>query len=291
MRRAAHATAGLLAALLLAAPLPTPAVVIAGGDGSGNADAPPDDPGWSNVGQIYLGRGWVLSAGHAARLTGFFSSDAPPLRVGLAGQGYPAVRGSGVTLKNPDGSPADLVLLRIEGRPALDALSIARASPALGAPVVLIGRGRQREADLSTWSAEFAPVPRERARRAGFRLSPSRFAKRWGENRVAATSLDVPVPGGHGRTRSFATRFEPNAGPSEAQATEGDSGGAVFSRDARDGWVLSGVMLAVSGVEGQPADAVVFGSGTLVADLSLYRDQILNHTGAPDEGLSAPRTD
>ena len=46
------------------------AVIIVTGDGTGNTTAPSDDPGFDNVGSVnglsgvYLGNGWVLTAGH-----------------------------------------------------------------------------------------------------------------------------------------------------------------------------------------------------------------------------------
>jgi hypothetical protein len=46
------------------------AVLISSDDGTGNTTAPASDPGWSNVGDrgglsaVYVGNGWVLSAGH-----------------------------------------------------------------------------------------------------------------------------------------------------------------------------------------------------------------------------------
>jgi hypothetical protein len=48
-------------------------------------------------------------------------------------------------------------------------------------------------------------------------------------------------------------------------------------------WVLSGLMLAVSGtLSGQPANTALYGNITLMADLYAYRTQILNTVGVAD---------
>ena len=49
---------------------PAAAVIIDSGDGTGNTGAPPDDPGWDNVGTrggmtvVYVDNGWVVTAAH-----------------------------------------------------------------------------------------------------------------------------------------------------------------------------------------------------------------------------------
>ena len=59
----------LLAVLAFCSPFgDAQAVIIEAGDGTGNVTAPPDDPGWANLGNrggttgVYLGRRWVLTA-------------------------------------------------------------------------------------------------------------------------------------------------------------------------------------------------------------------------------------
>ena len=47
------------------------AVIIRNDDGTGNTKAPPDDPGWANVGllgdysAVYVANGWVLTTAQA----------------------------------------------------------------------------------------------------------------------------------------------------------------------------------------------------------------------------------
>jgi hypothetical protein len=105
----------LLLTLLLATGIPAgeaAAVLLSAGDGTGNTTAPPDNPGFANVGLrgdltcIYLGNRWVLTANHA----GFGD-------VVLGGVLYTAVIGSKVRLKNPDDSNADLQMFKLVEQP------------------------------------------------------------------------------------------------------------------------------------------------------------------------------
>jgi len=75
------------------------AVIIETGDGTGNVTAPPDDPGWANLGTrngttvVYIGRRWVLTANHVG------VGD-----VVFEGQTYSPVPGSKIQFENPDTS-------------------------------------------------------------------------------------------------------------------------------------------------------------------------------------------
>ncbi len=109
---------------------------------------------------------------------------------------------------------------------------------------------------------------------------------RWGENVVSSTNPFVVQDGSY-RTLSFSTTFD-IGNPTfnnetytaqtpltyEAQASNGDSGGAVFSNVGGQ-WILSGIMTDLGGNENNPpAGAELFGDMTFIADLSLYHDQI-----------------
>ncbi len=251
----------LLTALTLALGAAEPAwsVIIASGNGSGNASAPAQDPGWGNVAThasglsaVYLGNGWVLTANHV----GFGD-------VVLAGARYAAVPGSQHRLVNPDGSTADLLLYRIDAFPPLPSIPIAALPPELGRAMTLIGAGRNRGAATSWMHIR------------GF-LWGSGSSMRWGTAPVSEVDFDLALDGNV--TRSFLTTF---GGGSDypAQAAPGDSGGAVFSK-AGDTWQLAGVMVAIDGYQGQPAGTALYGNRTYAADLSIYRGQI--------EALTAP---
>ena len=235
---------------------PAQALVIAAEDQSATTRPPLSDPGWGRVGQrgdtgaIYLGKGWVLTANHVGVGT-----------LVLDGKSYSPVPGSMVQLENADGgSKADLILFRIERAPDLPLLPLRRETPPPDFPVLLIGYGQGR-------GRPFRWPPRVQ----GF-VWDGEGKKRWGTNRVYGKPHDVTRDST--TTRSFSTRFAPAGTPHEAQAALGDSGGAAFVRDRR-GWRLVGVLFAVGEFEGQQPGMALYGNVTNIADLSYYREQIL----------------
>ncbi len=108
----------------------------------------------------------------------------------------------------------------------------------------------------------------------GYRIDPVR-AMAWGTNSVSEILPD-PLPTGDSyRTHCFATTFE--RFPMQAQATDGDSGGAIFAfNEESHRWELKGCILAVS----QKSLYVAFGSMTYLADLCTYREQLAGLAGA-----------
>jgi hypothetical protein len=225
---------------------------------------PPDDPGWVNVGQptggltvIYLGNSWVLTANHVGAGS-----------VILAGQTYEEVAGSEHRLLNPDSTPADLLLFRIQGNPPLPPIQISPVSPAVNTAVTMIGNGVNRGSATSWMGIE------------GF-LWGNGSAMRWGTNLVSENGIDLSLDGSV--TRSFSTDFSGGTAY-EAQAAVGDSGGAVFFEYYGE-WVLGGVMIAISDYYGQPEGTALLGNLTYAADLSHYRDQISQIVAGPSCGL------
>lgn len=247
----------LCLALLVAAP-GARAVIVASGDGTHNTTAPPDDPGWANLGRrgslgaIYLGNGWVLTAAHVGAGTVTFDGVA-----------YEPIPGSVTTFETAPGEPADLIAFRLAGAPALPALEIAATPPLIGDEVVMAGWGRNRGA-ATTWNG------------IGGWLWGTGNAKRWGTNQIDATGLDVTV--GSRTTRSLETSFSdwppPAVTTDEAQAAVGDSGGALYWSDGGS-WRLAGVIYSVGAFAGQPASTALFGNTTFSVDLSHYRAAIL----------------
>lgn len=257
-------TAVLLAALLGAAP--AGALAIVSGFGASHSSPPAELAGvWDQLGSvgistaIHLGDGWVLTAGHVG-----------PGPVTLGGTSHAAVAGSVVQITNGDGSDADLVLFQIENPPPAGLLSVAPVSPALGDTLFMVGAGLGRTPAPGFWDSGWSPVLPGTEVFTGWELSaPAEL--RWGTNLVDAAG--IPVSYGSWTTQMLVAGFDAAGLGSEAMAARGDSGGAVFA--IVNGQVtLVGVMLAIAGFPGQPADTAVFGNATYMADLSAYRDQI-----------------
>jgi hypothetical protein len=248
---------------------PAFAVVIDTGDGTGNTSAPPDDPGWANVGAIgnltgvYLGDSWVLTANHVG--------DSAIVLQGIT---YQPLTGSRVRLETSPGSKADLIVYRIQGRPPLPSLVLSDTTPGLGDEVTMIGNGWNRDASLTYWDVDWLEVsPPPPAVFTGYKRTNGRTL-RWGRNILTATDLDIVIGGS--TTRSFEVIFDLSGGVTdEAQAMSGDSGGAVFIKRGAQ-WQLAGILFAIGIFENQPNGTAVFGQTSNSADVAFYRDEILS---------------
>jgi hypothetical protein len=258
------------------------AVVILSGDGQGNTTEPAANPYWANVAQIssastvYLGNRWMITANHVS---------GGPVRF-TDGTTIQMVPGSEVRLTNPAGSGAtgnaDLRMFRIADDPGLPTLNIASTAPGGNTRVMMIGAGFDRnrnEIGFSIQSTIFGDIWRPAAMPLvpthGFSLK-STAHMRWGYNTVDSSQLAVT-----NSTVTFRTTFDA-AGPYEAQAVSGDSGGGVFERVGNN-WILAGIMDTSQLISGQPTITVAFGNQSLSANLSTYRDQILSIMNRPDE--------
>ncbi len=277
------------------------AVIVAGNyantsDANVNTSPPTDDPGFYSVGSvgtasaIYLGtdgqgNGWVLSADHVTlgNTTFNFPDRTNPNQIDSAT--YNIVPNSGILLTNPSGPGAgqtsDLILYKIDpasspyGLPNLPRLDISTSAPSLGATVTGIGRGVDRGSSITYWDSNWATTTQQNASYAGYALG-STHTMRWGDNNVAAVNVDVNV----GSTQnpvyvsSFWTQFDRNGTANEFSATTGDSGGGVFEKVGGQ-WYLSGMIDAVTlAASNQPGTDAVFGTSTVIADLSVYGSQI-----------------
>jgi hypothetical protein len=268
--------------------------------GNGNTDAAsllaaggPGDPtqgGFVNVGLspthgagvTYLGNGWIITANHV-------SVGATSNTVVLGGNTYTIDDPTtGVALHNPDNSTADLKLYHLSTTPNLPSLVALIDSAAPSGRVIMVGNGLNIgtqhywhvDTSLPTWqwteqSPPANPGPNDVS---GFDITGGHII-RWGENEVASTGL--LINDGYGITTTFTTQFDDlkytGVAPlaSEAQATNGDSGGAVFALVGGQ-WQLSGIMLATNNPDNnQPANTALLGDVTYIADLSAYRSEIL----------------
>jgi hypothetical protein len=278
------------------APTADPAVLVA--NGNPNTDAAsllaaggPGDlslPGFANVSRsgdngtvIYLGAGWALTANHVSLTS----------TINFGGTWYPVDMSSVHQLKNADNSLTDLKMFRVQGEPDLpEILSSYIATTPTSGHVFMIGNGMTRGVEKFwnvsrttnpwTWTEISEPANPTSSQFGGVTIASPRTI-RWGEN----TAFENGVYNVGLSVTGFLTQFDKlkftaqTPLPNEAQASAGDSGGAVFSF-VNGKWVLSGLMLAVSGsMSGQPADTALYGNITLMADLYAYRTQILNIVG------------
>ena len=246
---------------VLSAAYPAAALVVLAEDAE--VTLPPADfPYWEHVGRsgivtaLYLGRGWVLTAGHAGAG-----------RVELRGQSLAPESGTVERLRTGE-AEADLVMFRLRGDPGLPSLPIAREAAAVGTPVLLLGCGGGARGAATSWEGI-----------QGFLVRTGEGACRWGGNRVSGA--ERPVRLRQFVTASFYTDLSLTRGGvrREAQGATGDSGGGVFSRSGSGGrWELAGLMISVSHYPRQPPGLVLDGNQTHVADLARYRQQILATT-------------
>jgi hypothetical protein len=175
--------------------------------------------GWDYVGTVnggsgvYLGNGWVLTAGHVG---------AAPFV--LNGTSYAVVSGSAQGVLNPGGTAADLALFRLTLWPNLPSLPIATAKPtafsenSAGSSVVMIGYGGGQ-------------------------------GETWGLNTV--TQVDVPVQANGFTSTDFEVDFGTTTVGQGANTSSirndfrlvvGDSGGGDFIYDsAAARWTLAGI--------------------------------------------------
>ncbi len=267
------------------------AVVIAGGDGSGNTSTPSgagNDPGFANIGTflgascVYLGNGWVLTAAH---IDYNYGTGTPilPSSVQFGGSSYATASGSLHQLTNNGtaGMTAltDLVLFQLTSDPSLPSLSISSSSPTVGQSITMIGNGLNRASGTTYWNADWSQSSHSYGTYSGFQTTDSNTV-RWGTNTVGQTGQNVNA--GEGSVYAFnSSQFSSLGGANEAQAVTGDSGGGVFVKNGSS-WQLAGIMNVIYTYNGQPSDTAVYGDETGMADLSFYSGQINTITGVPE---------
>lgn len=284
-------TAGAALALAIAAS-PAGAVVIDSGsmsDFSPIRTAPTGDEGWSRVGKVgagagsgvYLGNGWVLTAAHVG--AGAFTLD---------GVTYQAKTGSSQRLTNPDNSITDLIVYELQTRPTLGLINLASSRPGAGSLVTMIGYGITQTPGLVFWDAAWNKVSSSSSwTYYGYEVGGD-YTKQWGQNYILAGpsggNSNYLVSGGYGTVSAMLTQFYDYTGVTAgAQAVPGDSGGGVFFNNGGT-WELAGIMHAVFTYSGQNVwTQAAYGDQTSIADLTVYRDQIVAITAVPEPSAVA----
>jgi hypothetical protein len=279
------------AMVLLALALPSHAVIISGGDGTGNTTGS-GVTGWDYVGGIYKPNSQINASGtYLGNYNGSYYIITA-YHVALSGLGsfilgdytYSFVTGTGVQIKDDatDTKPADLYVIQITGSEvalaALDSmanLNLAESTPSTGTNVTMIGYGRDRSTTAGTAyvksSQWYNTAPAQPYDTVNYYNWLSTNSKRWGTNQVSSFAN---AENGYGTTALVSTTFSSSAGNNEAQAAEGDSGGGVFYSSGSD-TVLSGIMVYVGRYNGQPTESAAYGNATYYADISKYRENIL----------------
>lgn len=126
----------------------------------------------------------------------------------------------------------------------------------VGKELVVFGRGRRRGAAVSVPGASVGDL-------RGWYWGSSDGKLRWGQNVVTAVVGAEGTP-----TQMLYATFDRDGGENEAHLATGDSGGAVFLREAGQ-WKLAGINLAVdgyfstNGVTGSWFNAAIFDTGGL----------------------------
>ena len=249
--------------------------------------------GWDYVGRIsaangapssvtYLGNFWFITAYHIQHFDN-------PTGVVLNATSYSIDNSSWTRITNSTGTNADLVLFKVTNPVAgLSPVTVADSTPTANTSLTMIGNGRNRATNLTTWWVDTTP--------SNWVWNTSFFAgadatvdgytyaagttQRWGENTVygAGTGLND----GFGLTDVFYTDFDLGFG--DAQGATYDSGGGVFTGTA-GAFELAGIMLTTSGWNSQPANTAIDGNITYIADLSAYSDQIYKTIPEPSTAV------
>lgn len=218
---------------------------------------------------IYLGNGYVLTSAHVGCYP-FVTQN---------GEIYKPDYKTWRILEQANGASADLAVFRIKIKNLdsqlanLAPIPLASAHPQKDDLVVIIGNGLVQNAKpvgVRSGNKLLAVL--------GYRIEGKRAAI-GGLNTIGEV-ISKPVQTNQFQTDCFTTKFDRDG--FEAQAADGDSGGASFvynSRLAR--WELAGCIIAVSQSDG----FIPFGSRTYLANLSRYAGQLPNAPGELDSVL------
>ena len=251
----------------LALPLTAGAVIVfSTGDPAHNTTAPTGtlaNSGWQFQGQWggYLGTPvapkYFLSAAHIG---------------GSVGQTFLFGGASYTTTAVFANTNSDLLLWRICGT-FTNYASIYSLPNEVGRPVVVVGRGTQRDGEVLVSNGTSNVLK-------GWFWGGPDGVQRWGTNVVSSIETD-PMVG-----ELLKCNFDATGGTDEAQLSVGDSGGGVFIKDGSV-WKLAGINYAVDG----PYNTSTNGDGFFAALFDqggLYEGGTSNWTLIPDTPQGEP---
>ncbi len=212
---------------------------------------------------VYLGDGYVLTSAHVGCYP-FVAQDGTIYRPDYK---------TWQILEQSGGIKADLAIFRIKiedpdsSLAMLSSIPLASRQPQKDDMVVLIGSGLVQDAN---------PVAMKSSEKIlavlGYRIEGRRGAI--GGLNTVSEIMSKPIPTKAFQTNCYVTSFDRDG--FEAQAVDGDSGGASFIYNrGRDRWELAGCIIAVSQADG----FVPFGSRTYLANLARYAEQLPNASG------------
>ena len=265
---------------------PAHAVILSGDDGTQNSTSSGAGDGWKYVSSftnnygtasaIYLGnfygQYWAIRPNH---------TTAPASQLTFNSVNVNVVAGTAVRVlndPNDPGSGTDLVLFRVDADPGLAQLNLVDSPLSTGSALRLIGNGRNREASLTRWAETSNPMA---AQYSGYKWDTGN-TMRWGNNNIEAYGENMNY--GQGPLDYFISDFD-NVN-NEGQAATGDSGGGAFYYDSiEETWSLAGVMLNIGTFANQPAYTAVYGNVTYYADISKYREFILQTVPEPNSSM------
>jgi len=272
--------------LCMLTPLSVRAVVVAGGDGSGNTSGA-GVSGWDYVGRIdssskpsgvtYISDDWFITANHVWQNEVINSGLTSVL---LNGASYAIDTSNSVRITNSVGAGVDLRLFKVTSSVAgLSGITIASSPPAVGTSITMIGSGMDRQSSQIYWhvnTSTWTETNAASANASGYKWATTKGTKRWGSNAVSSTGVEM------GGMTCFDAVFDPISG--EAMGATYDSGGGVFTGSG-DSVELAGIMITIGTYLGQPSGTSVFGNKTYMADLSAYSDQINQVIPEPTTGI------
>jgi hypothetical protein len=227
-----------------------------------DGDGTPEFGYWEHVGMVglgsgvYLGGGYVLTSAHVG---------CHPFRM-TDGSIYKPVYSSWRILTDVAGRKGDVAVFSVDITDAkshlarLGWLPVGELGADAATPLVMVGTGFGQRKSVSASQGGGAVL--------GYELQRLR-EKKWGINCLdEILAKPVATCGGY-RTHCFVSTFDRSLG--EAQAADGDSGGAMFAynRD-RERWEIMGCIIAVS----QMGTYIPFGARTYAANLAAYVAQL-----------------